>query len=204
MMFATHPRAAAPLSLVLATVLAVTLSAPGSVLAEDFSKGSTAQTFGLQGETKATFSGKVVDVLCELSGDCADNCGGGARHLGILREADGKLIFPAKNAQFEFNGAVPDLLPYCNKNVDVDGLMIGAEDAGTAQVFMVQKIRDAGAAEWSKANTWTAAWKKANPGVAEGEGPWYRRDPRVTKQIEATGYLGLGEEADKKYIEENQ
>ncbi len=173
----------------------------GAAMAEDFSKDSKAGTFGLSGEKKATFSGKVVDILCELSGDCPANCADGKRNLGIVREADGKLIMVAKNAQFEFNGAVDDLQPYCNKNVDVDGLMIGNDPGVKAQVYMVQLIRLKGDAEWNKAELWTKAWDKRNPG-AKGEGPWYRRDPRVAKQIKKNGYLGLGHEADKKYQEE--
>lgn len=172
-----------------------------SVGAEDFSKDSKASTFGLSGETKATFSGKVVDILCELSGDCPVNCADGNRNLGILREADGKLILVSKNAQFEFNGAVDDLLPYCNKSVDVDGLMIGNDPGVKSKIFMVQLIRLKGAEKWNKAELWTKAWAKRNP-TATGEGPWYKRDPRVAKQIEANGRLGLGHAADKKYQEE--
>lgn len=189
----------APLAAVL---LAAALASPPAS-AQDFAEGSTAQTFGLTGEKKATFSGKVVDILCELSGDCADNCGGGMRQLGVLRDADNKLVLVAKNAQFEFNGAVPDLLPYCNKPVDVDGLMVG-DDPGSAPVYMVQKIREAGSGEWKKASDWTAAWKAANPGVAEGDGPWYRRDPRVVKQIEVNGYFGLGHDVDEAWRKDNQ
>jgi hypothetical protein len=171
--------------------------------AEDFSSGSKAEEFGLSGEKKATFSGKVVDVLCELAGDCPANCGDGMRYLGIVRSSDQALVMVSKNAQFEFNGAVDDLLPYCNQMVDVDGLLIGEDPGFSAKIYMVQLIRKSGEGEWSKADRWTEAWKTRNPG-ATGEGPWYRRDPRVTKQIEAKGYFGLGQDVDKKWREENQ
>lgn len=171
--------------------------------ADDFSNGSKAQEFGLTGEKKATFSGKVVDILCELSGDCPANCGGGKRNLGIVRISDNALVVVSKNAQFEFNGAADDLLPYCNKMVDVDGLLVGEDPGMAAKIYMVQFIRNKGETGWKKAELWTDAWKKRNPD-AGGEGPWYRRDPRVLKQIDKDGYFGLGHEVDEKWREENQ
>jgi len=89
----------------------------------EFSAGSNAKEYGFFDEEKATFSAKVVDILCELTGDCRDDCGAGNRHLGIVRDADDKLIMVLKNAQFSFNGPAEDLLPYCNKAVDVDGVL---------------------------------------------------------------------------------
>lgn len=189
-----------PVLLLAACALA---ASAGSSLSQDFSAGSNAKTFGLSGEKKATFSGKVVDILCELSGDCPGNCGDGKRNLGIVRAADNALVMVSKNAQFEFNGAADDLLPYCNKNVDVDGLLIGDDPGVKSKIYMVQFIRESGQTKWNEAVLWTDAWKKRNPD-ASGEGPWYRRDPRVKKQIETDGYLGLGLEVDKKWIAENQ
>ncbi|MEO1543801.1 MAG: hypothetical protein AAFR75_07265 [Pseudomonadota bacterium] len=171
---------------------------------EDYSKGSQAAELGLSGETKAMFSGKVVDLLCELSGDCPDNCGGGTRNLGIVRATDNKLIMVSKNSQFEFNGGVDDLLPYCNKDVDVDGLLLGDDPGVEAKIYMAQFIRLKGADKWIKTTLWTDAWKKRNPSVAEGEGPWFRRDPRVLKQIEKSGYFGLGLDADAAWRKENE
>ncbi len=173
------------------------------VHAADFSKGSNAKELGLSGEVKAMFSGKVVDILCELSGDCPANCGDGNRNMGIVRSADNKLIVVGKNAQFEFNGPVDDLLPYCKKNVDVDGLLLADDPGFDAKIFMAQFIRLSGEKEWKKADLWTAAWQKRNPG-ATGEGPWFRRDPRVIKQIEKSGYFGLGHEVDKQWRKENE
>ncbi len=178
----------------------------GAALAEDgaFSAGSEAKEFGLQEEEKALFSGKVVDVTCELTGDCPDNCGDGNRIMGVVRDADQKLILVLKNAQFSFNGPVADLLPYCNQQVDVDGLLIGDPETYAAKFYMVQRIKAADASEWKRANQWTAAWNAANPEAAAKEGPWFRKDPRVLKQIEATGYFGLGHKADKTYALENE
>ena len=83
-----------------AGALAIAMS---SASAKDYSQGSKAKEWGLLGEEKALFSGKVVDLLCELAGDCADNCGDGNRNLGIVRADDGKLITVLKNRQPAFN-----------------------------------------------------------------------------------------------------
>ncbi|MEM7302872.1 MAG: hypothetical protein AAF468_17480 [Pseudomonadota bacterium] len=181
----------------------VSTLAVSAASAADFSKGSKAKEWGLAGEEKATFSGKVVDILCELSGDCADNCGNGHRNLGIVRSGDNKLIAVLKNRQASFNGAAEDLLPYCNKQVDVDGVLIGEDEVVKTKFYMVQFIRESGAEKWNKASLWTKRWKAKNPD-AKGKGPWFRRDPRVKKQIAATGHFGLGKEVDQKYIEENE
>ncbi len=171
--------------------------------AASFSEGSQAKSWNLNGEEKALFSGKVVDVLCHLSGDCPTNCGDGERNLGILRDADGKLVLVLKNSQPAFNGAAEDLLPYCGKQVDVDGLLVGDDDVVSAKFFQLQFIRDSGAEQWNRANLWTKRWAEKNPD-AEGKGPWFRRDPRVKKQIAKDGHFGLGHEEDRKYIEAYQ
>ena len=79
---------------------------------------------GLQGRETAVFRAKVVDVLCELSGDCAEKCGEGRRQMGLVREDDGRLILAAKNQQAGFQGAAADLYPFCGQTVAVDGLMV--------------------------------------------------------------------------------
>ncbi len=186
-------------ALTFALLLVFSTTAP----AADFSKGSKAKKWGLTAEEKALFTGKVVDIVCELSGDCPDNCGNGLRQLGIVRDSDQKLISVLKNGQAAFNGAADDLLPYCNEQVDADGVLIGDEASLGAKYFMVQRIRKDGRPKWNKTKQWTKAWKKRNPD-AKGKGPWFRRDPRVAKQIELEGYFGLGAEVDKKYIAENE
>lgn len=182
----------------------LSISATSAFAEGEYAEGSKAKEFGFEEEEKAVFSGKVVDITCEVTGDCLDNCGGGKRLMGIVRDSDNKLILTLKNAQFAFNGPVDDLVPYCNKQVDVDGLLIGDQEIYNAKFYMLQFIREAGAPKWNKANLWTKAWRKRNPDVAKGKGPWFKRDPRVVKQIEATGYFGLGHEADDKYRTENQ
>lgn len=183
--------------LVVPCIIALGFSLSTSSYAQDFSKGSNAKEWGLIGEEKATFTGKVVDVLCQLSGDCPANCGNGTRNLGVLRSVDNKLIFVTKNSQPAFNGATEDLLPYCGKDVDVDGVMVG-ENEKIAKVFLLQFIRIGGEEKWNKANLWTKKWQEKNPN-AKGKGPWFRRDSRVAKQIKANGYFGLGHEEDERW-----
>ena len=66
---------------------------------------------------------------------------------------------------------------------------------------MVQFIRETGAEKWSKASRWTKDWNAANPELKKVKGPWFRKDPRVKAAIEKDVYLGLGAEADAKFIE---
>ncbi|MCA8878598.1 MAG: hypothetical protein KDA73_01310 [Rhodobacteraceae bacterium] len=183
----------------LATTAALSLSAlPG--LAQDFASESDAKSWGLAAEKPARFEAQVVDLLCTLTGDCPDDCGGGHRQLGLLRSADGVLVFPNKNGQPLFTGAAVDLAPFCGKEVEVDGLLIEDPELGAQNIYLVQKIREKGGA-WIAATRWTDAWAAANPD-ADPEQPWFRQDPRVNGQIEEHGYLGLGQEADAAFIEE--
>lgn len=172
------------------------------VTAQDFSEGSKAKTWNLYAEQPARFEAKVVDVLCELTGDCPDNCGDGRRQLGLVRAVDNVLVFPNKNSQPAFTGANIEMLPFCGKDVEVDGLMIDDPDLGSKNIYLMQKIREIDAAAWTNANRWTKEWAKANPG-AKGKGPWFRRDPRVKDYIESDGYFGLGLDVDQTYYKEN-
>jgi hypothetical protein len=184
--------------------LIAALLAAAPALAQDdgaFSEGSNARSWSLVGEEKATFAAKVVDPRCELAGDCAPDCGGGARQLALLRTVDEALVPVLKNGQPLFNGAVDDLLPYCGTMVEVDGLLIGDDPANPYKTFQIQAIRPVGEADWRRANRWLDAWKARNPEVAGAEGPWFRNDPRVRALIERDGHLGLGLEVDRAFIE---
>ncbi len=187
-------------------ILAAALMAAGPALAEGpFSEGSEAKAWNLFGEEKARFEGRVVDAICALTGDCPADCGAGARQMGILRAADGKFVLAAKNAQPIFTGATVDLAAFCGKQVEVDGLLVG--DPGItpalgAKLYQVQTVRVLGEDTVHKANRWTGDWERRFP-EAGGEGPWFRRDPRVGAEIEAHGRLGLGAEADAAFAEEN-
>ncbi len=166
--------------------------------AQDFSEGSTAKSWNLYAESPAMFEAKVVDILCTVAGDCANECAVG-RQLGLERTADNVLVYPNKNTQAGFQGAAVDLHPYCGKMVDVDGLLIEDEDiAGATNIYQVQKLKEAGAEDWIKANTWSKNWAKLHP-EAKGKGPWFRRDPRVNAIIAATGHLGQGLSPEEAY-----
>lgn len=181
----------------LAAAFAASLGA--AAMAQDFSANSEARPWNLETESKARFEGKVVDVLCELAGDCTEDCGAGRRQLGLVRSADNALVLVNKNAQPVFSGGVEDLLPYCNQNVEVDGLLVGPEPT---RLYLVQRIRTLPDGKWSRANRFTRVWNEKNPDGKAVKGPWFRKDPRITSRIEAEGYLGLGKEADEAFIKE--
>lgn len=169
--------------------------------AQDFSEGSEARSWNLYAEVPARFEARVVDILCELTGDCPTDCGSGKRQLGLVRLADDVMVLPMKNSQPAFTGAARELLPFCNRTIEVDGLMIEDEDFPINNVYLVQQLK-AGDADWVKADTWTREWAEDNPEAA-GDGPWFRRDPRINQITGSEGYLGLGLEEDEKYAEEN-
>lgn len=183
------------------TLVALSALAAQRAAAQDFSAGSGAKPWNLYAETPALFDAKVVDITCEITGDCPSDCGAGARQLGLLRTVDNVLVYPNKNAQTVFSGAAQDLLLFCGRQVQVDGLMLSDPDIGANNIYLVQNIRLAGAADWTPANQWTRAWAAANPDAA-GDGPWFRRDPRVLAEIATDGYFGLGLEQDAAILQE--
>lgn len=185
----TLRRFAQRLSLIPLLVLAQMTAAPAQ------EPKSQAESWGLQNEEPVLLSGRVVDILCELTRDCPAECGAGKRQLGLITSA-GRLLPIAKNGQPLFNGAVADLLPYCRKFVDIDGLMTGNE---RHRVFQLQLIRPQETRDWSKAELWTEVWRKRNPSLADKAEEWFYHDPRVARQIDATGYLGLGARADRDF-----
>lgn len=182
-----------------ALALATLLATPAT--AQDFSTGSEAKPWNLYAESPARFEATVVDLLCDMTGDCPADCGGGTRQLALLRSADNVLVFPMKNNQPAFTGAANELQPFCGKAVEVDGLMITDPDIGAQNVYLVQRIREVGAADWVKANRWTKDWAEAHPEAA-GDGPWFNRDPRVQAEIATNGYFGLGLEQDAVILKE--
>ena len=186
-------------------LLAALMMAAPAAAGEDFPAGSRAKEWGLFGEQKARFTGRVVDVLCALTGDCPADCGAGRRQMGILRDADGAFVLAVKNGQPAFSGATWDLAPFCGAAVEVDGLLVGDPEVTPklrSQVFQVQWIRRLDEPEGTKANRFTRAWAERHP-QARGKGPWFRRDPGIQAEIERNGRLGLGQEADAEFIEEN-
>ena len=177
--------------------LALLLATPA--MAQDFSAGSKAEPWNLYAEAPALFEATVVDPLCRLTGDCPADCGAGKRQLGLLRSVDQVMVLPLKNTQPVFSGAANDLLPFCGKVVEVDGLLLTDPDIGLKNVMQVQLIREKGTEDWAKTNRWTKDWQMANPALTGGD-PWFRQDPRVNAQIAKDGYFGLGLEADAAAI----
>ncbi|MEE8505542.1 MAG: hypothetical protein V3S40_04890 [Kiloniellales bacterium] len=157
-----------------------------------------ASSWGLPDEEIVRFDAKVVDILCELTGDCPQQCGGGKRQLGLLTD-DGTLVLAFKN-KVPFAGAADELIDFCGKRVTADGLF--TTNRGH-KLFVLQFVRDAPDGKWRGATRFSPKWAERNgldakdPKVKQ----WFRNDPRVKKLIEEHGKLGLGPEADKKYLE---
>lgn len=164
-----------------------------------WSEGSEARSWNLYAEVPATFSAKVVDPLCELTGQCAENCGDGRRQLALLRESDNAMVLVMKNSQPAFTGGAQELLPFCEQMVDVDGLLLEDPDLGARNLYLIQRIKAKGAEEWVRGNKWTKVWGADQP---KGKGPWFRRDPRIAATIEAEGYLGIGPDETRAFIKE--
>ncbi|MHA1600217.1 MAG: hypothetical protein ACTSW2_05280 [Alphaproteobacteria bacterium] len=157
-----------------------------------------ASSWGLPDEEEVRFEAKVVDMLCELTGDCPAGCGGGKRQLGLLMD-DGKLILPLKN-QVAFAGAVDELVEFCGKRIVADGLF--STNRGH-KIFALQFVREAPDGKWRKANRFQPKWAAANGVDAKSKAArqWFRNDQQVKKLIKEQGKLGLGPKADKKFLE---
>ena len=151
-------------------------------LAVGASAAQAANEWGIEYEEKARFQAKVIDVLCELTGDCPADCGAGSRQLGLLHD-DGTLVLALKNFD-PFAGAVNDLVGFCGQQVEVDGLMINNPKM---PMFALQFKRAVGG-EWSRANQFGKDWAAANPG---GGKPWFRHDPTVKTLIQEQGVFGI-------------
>lgn len=150
---------------------------------------NAAQEWGLIGEKIVRFDAKVVDVLCELTGDCPDNCGSGKRQLGLI-DAEGKLILVFKNA-VPFAGAAVELVDFCGKTVTADGLFSTHRET---TIFSLQFVREAPDGKWRKANRFLPKWARTNGVEANSNAAkaWYRNDPRVKALLAKEGKLGLG------------
>jgi len=143
-----------------------------------------AEEWGIAGEKKARFEAKVVDVLCELTGDCPKDCGAGKRQLGLLKD-DGTLVLAVKNVDI-FAGAAADLKGFCGKKIVADGLMINNPKM---PLFALQFKRLAPDGKWSRANGFTKDWEKANPGKPGGQ--WFKHDPAIKTEIGERGVFGI-------------
>ena len=150
-----------------------------------------AEGWGFPGEQVERFEAKVVDILCELTGDCPAECGGGARQLGLLTK-EGEIVLPAKNTVI-FAGVAGELAEFCGQQITADGLF--TTNRGH-RIFALQFLRPAPDGQWRRANRWLGQWAREN-GVAvdsdEAEA-WYVNDPEVKRLIAEQGKLGLGPE----------
>lgn len=153
-----------------------------------------AKSWGVTNEEIVKFSGTVVDITCELTGDCPENCGAGSRQLG-LKTADQGVILVAKNLTL-YTGAAEELHGFCGATVEVDGLF--TENRGV-RFFQVQKMRLPDK-RWEKADRFLDAWAAEYGGKPRKAKRWYRKDPRVTEILKRDGRLGLGLDADAGYF----
>ncbi|MEE2981077.1 MAG: hypothetical protein VYA71_05975 [Pseudomonadota bacterium] len=104
-----------------------------------------AEGWGLIDEEAVRFEATVVDIRCELTGDCPAACGGATRQLGLVTD-EGKMIMAHKNF-VPFAGGAVEMAPFCGKRVVADGLF--ATNRGVT-VFVLQFIRQAPDGKWRK------------------------------------------------------
>lgn len=142
-----------------------------------------ADEWGIDHEQVARWDGKVVDILCEITGDCPANCGDGKRQLGLILD-DGRLVPVVKNFD-PFAGAQTDLQAFCGKRVTADGLFI---DNPKMPMFALQFKRPPDG-EWSRANWFVRDWAKKNGD--QNKDQWFRHDPAVKKIIARDGVFGI-------------
>lgn len=143
----------------------------------------SASLWKIPGEEKARFDAKIVDVLCEITGDCPKACGAGTRQLGLLTP-EGKLILAVKSRIF-FAGAVKDLSPFCGETITVDGLMIKDDDL---TMFVLQNLRpkDGG---WRKADRVGTEFAEENPDKKPNQ--WFFHHPMIKEHLDRYGILGV-------------
>ena len=142
----------------------------------------SAESVGAQYENEVTLSGQIVDVACELTGNCPKNCGEGNRVLG-LKTADATLYLIAKGPPL-FANANESVLPFCSRAIDVDGLLIKNPKM---PLLFVQRYRAAGDKDWKDADGFEVAWKAKNGEADE----WFRKDKRVIDLVAKNGPLGI-------------
>lgn len=143
-----------------------------------------AEPQSLVDETIEAVTGRVVDLRCELSGDCPAGCGQGGRALGVVT-AEGRLVAVVK-ATVNFAGAVRDLLPFCGQVVELDGLFVG--NLGT-QLFFVERLRPAGATEWITADRFQSDFAASRPDLP-ADADFTEHDPRVLERLRQGGPTG--------------
>ncbi len=169
--------------------LAVSLSVPAYA----------AKSWGVSNEVKAKFTGTVIDISCELTGDCPANCGQSDgqsnRQLG-LKTADQGVILVSKNLTL-YTGAAEELSGFCGQEIEVDGLFT---ENRNVRFFQIQSMRALGGNKWNKATRFHNVWAKKNDSTPRKAKRWYRKDVRIKTIIARDGYLGLGTDKDAEYF----
>jgi len=142
-----------------------------------------AEPWGIPHEKAVVLKGRVVDALCHLKGVCTPDCGAGKRQLGVV-QADGRFRLVAKG-NVDFAAAVPDLIGFCGREVEVDGLLI---ENPAITLFFAQGVREAGStAPFTPTERFKTQWEARNGAAPE----WWRADPEANAIIAETGPLGI-------------
>ena len=149
---------------------------------------SAAEEWGIEHEKVVRFEAKVVDILCELTGDCPAECGAGKRQLGLLKD-DGKLVPVVKNFDI-FAGATNDLIGFCGQRITADGLMI---DDPLMPMMALQFKRPGPDGKWRRANWFIRDWAEANgvAGDTKTAQQWYLNDKAIKAEIARRGVYGI-------------
>ena len=153
------------------------------VLCAGAGPAQAAEPWGIPHEKAFVLKGRVVDALCHLKGVCAPDCGAGKRQLGVV-QADGSFRLVAKG-NVDFAAAVPDLIGFCGKMIEADGLLI---ENPAITLFFAQGVREAGSTEpLIPAERFKTEWEARNGPAPE----WWRADPEANAIIAETGPLGI-------------
>ena len=145
-------------------------------------RAPAAEPWNIPHEKPVALKGRVVDVLCQLKGRCAPDCGAGKRQLGLVL-ADGTYRLVAKS-NIDFAGAIQDLAGFCGREIEADGLLI---ENPAITLFFVQGVRTDAALPFAPAERFKAEWEARN-GKAE---EWWRADRQANSIIAQDGPLGI-------------
>lgn len=143
--------------------------------------------WAISGVKVAELSGEVVDILCEVSGNCVDQCGSGTRQLGI-KTTEGTVLI-AKDLN-RYTGGAEELWPFCSQQLVINGQFT---ESGKARFFQVQNVRTPNG-PWMKTSRFLEVWAEKNGQPVASANRWYTEDPRVKTILEQDGLLGLGPE----------
>ena len=104
--------------------------------------------------------------------------------MGMASVEQAGVLHNVTKGPVDFAGAVPDLLPYCGRTIEVDGLVV---DNPKMKLFMLQRLRAATGQTWIEARGFESDWRKRNGPSEE----WMRADPAVKAIIAADGVYGV-------------